>query len=93
MVINLTSIFVFVVIIALIIISLLSIILNRLREITKELKRLEQRWTRSQQTGLSQSDQEIIELLNRGKKILAIKKAREYYGLSLKEAKDYVERL
>lgn len=44
-------------------------------------------------SGSSEHDQEIIDLLDRGKKIQAIKKAREYYGFDLKEAKDYVERL
>ncbi|GAS82160.1 ribosomal protein L7/L12 [Paenibacillus amylolyticus] len=38
-------------------------------------------------------DQELIALIQQGKKIMAIKRLREARGLSLKEAKDYVDSL
>ena len=38
-------------------------------------------------------DEEIRDLLARGKKIQAIKRVRELTGMGLKEAKDYVEAL
>jgi ribosomal protein L7/L12 len=43
--------------------------------------------------GAAEFEQEARELLAQGKKIEAIKRVRELSGLSLKEAKDYVERL
>jgi ribosomal protein L7/L12 len=42
---------------------------------------------------LPEVDVEVARILARGKKIEAIKLAREKYGLGLKEAKDYVERM
>lgn len=36
-------------------------------------------------------DQELLTLIQQGKKIMAIKRLREARGLSLKEAKDYVD--
>jgi ribosomal protein L7/L12 len=42
---------------------------------------------------ISDKDIEILRLAEQGKKILAIKRAREIYGYGLKEAKDYVEKL
>ncbi|MDQ0655894.1 ribosomal protein L7/L12 [Paenibacillus sp. W2I17] len=38
-------------------------------------------------------DQELLTLIQQGKKIMAIKRLREARGLSLKEAKDYVDSL
>lgn len=38
-------------------------------------------------------DQELLALIQQGKKIMAIKRLREARGLSLKEAKDYVDSL
>jgi large subunit ribosomal protein L7/L12 len=38
-------------------------------------------------------DQELLTLIQQGKKIMAIKQLREARGLSLKEAKDYVDSL
>ena len=38
-------------------------------------------------------DVDVARILARGNKIEAIKLAREKYGLGLKEAKDYVERM
>ncbi|MEK4660586.1 ribosomal protein L7/L12 [Priestia sp. FSL H7-0729] len=38
-------------------------------------------------------DQELLALIQQGKKIMAIKRLREARGLSLKEAKDYVDAL
>jgi hypothetical protein len=46
------------------------------------------------QMGLSNPlDIEIQNLKTQGKKIDAIKKARKFYGLTLREAKDYVDSL
>lgn len=45
------------------------------------------------QADLTELDKELQELAKQGKKIIAIKKAREARNLSLKEAKDYVESL
>ena len=44
-------------------------------------------------TAESGSDQEILDLLQSGQKIEAIKRHRERTGLGLKESKDYVESL
>ncbi|WP_336758406.1 ribosomal protein L7/L12 [Paenibacillus sp. USHLN196] len=44
-------------------------------------------------TGPSDLDQELLALIQQGKKIMAIKRLREARGLSLKEAKDYVDSL
>ncbi|WP_145321811.1 ribosomal protein L7/L12 [Paenibacillus xylanexedens] len=41
----------------------------------------------------SDLDQELLALIQQGKKIMAIKRLREARGLSLKEAKDYVDSL
>ncbi|TDL70886.1 hypothetical protein E2R58_09580 [Paenibacillus amylolyticus] len=41
----------------------------------------------------AQSDLELLTLIQQGKKIMAIKRLREARGLSLKEAKDYVDSL
>ncbi|WP_310140464.1 ribosomal protein L7/L12 [Paenibacillus amylolyticus] len=41
----------------------------------------------------SELDQELLSLLQKDQKIKAIKRLREARGLSLKEAKDYVESL
>jgi hypothetical protein len=40
-----------------------------------------------------QVDDEIINLVTQGKKILAIKRTKEKFGFSLKEAKEYVDEL
>ncbi|MEK4057434.1 hypothetical protein MHB84_28025 [Paenibacillus sp. FSL F4-0087] len=45
------------------------------------------------QADLTELDKELQELAKQGKKIIAIKKAREARNLSLKDAKDYVESL
>lgn len=75
---------------------------RRTENLEKELRRNKRmRKTASYEKGsdevkipeISSLDQEIIDLLDKGKKIEAIKKAREYYGFNLKEAKEYVERL
>lgn len=42
---------------------------------------------------LGSNDEPIIALMRAGKKIEAIKQARETYGVGLKEAKEYVEAL
>jgi len=80
-------------IIALIIIGLSIIILARLTKTTKDIKKIKQRIEKVQQRDLSKIDQEIVELLGNGKKILAIKRVREHFGLGLKEAKEYVDSL
>lgn len=43
--------------------------------------------------GHTDLDQELIALVQKGNKIVAIKRLREARGLSLKEAKDYVDSL
>jgi len=45
------------------------------------------------QADLTELDKELQELAKQGKKIIAIKKAREARNLSLKDAKEYVEYL
>ncbi|SEK62522.1 hypothetical protein [Paenibacillus sp. OK003] len=45
------------------------------------------------QADLTELDKELQALAQQGKKIIAIKKAREARNLSLKDAKDYVESL
>ncbi|MEK3702929.1 ribosomal protein L7/L12 [Paenibacillus sp. FSL R7-0198] len=45
------------------------------------------------QPAQSDLDQELLTLIQQGKKIMAIKRLREARGLSLKEAKDYVDSL
>ncbi|MEC0125462.1 hypothetical protein [Paenibacillus pabuli] len=45
------------------------------------------------QTDWTELDKELQALAQQGKKIVAIKKAREAKNLSLKDAKDYVESL
>ncbi|WP_458461474.1 ribosomal protein L7/L12 [Paenibacillus sp.] len=45
------------------------------------------------QPGPTDLDQELLALIQQGKKIMAIKRLREARGLSLKEAKDYVDSL
>ncbi|OWR30192.1 hypothetical protein CDO73_13685 [Saccharibacillus sp. O23] len=40
-----------------------------------------------------EGDEQLRSLVAKGRKIEAIKKAREMYNMSLKEAKDYVESL
>jgi len=44
-------------------------------------------------SALPEVDVDVARILARGNKIEAIKLAREKYGLGLKEAKDYVERM
>ncbi|WP_342570156.1 ribosomal protein L7/L12 [Paenibacillus sp. FSL R5-0749] len=43
--------------------------------------------------GQTDLDLELLALIQQGKKIMAIKRLREARGLSLKEAKDYVDSL
>ncbi|MEO2212692.1 ribosomal protein L7/L12 [Paenibacillus amylolyticus] len=45
------------------------------------------------QPAQSDLDQELLTLIQQGEKIMAIKRLREARGLSLKEAKDYVDSL
>jgi ribosomal protein L7/L12 len=72
----------------------------------KQIKRLERRLNRSERIlgqiaenleidihSISDEDKDIADLIQRDRKIEAIKRAREIYGFGLKEAKDYVEDL
>lgn len=72
----------------------------------KQIKRLEQRLIKSERMlkqiaekldidihSISEEDKDIVNLIQRDRKIEAIKRAREIYGFGLKEAKDYVEDL
>lgn len=74
----------------------------------KQIKRLERRLIRNERLleqiaekldididihSISEEDKEIVNLIQRDRKIEAIKRTREIYGFGLKEAKDYVEDL
>ncbi|WP_223199719.1 MULTISPECIES: ribosomal protein L7/L12 [unclassified Paenibacillus] len=49
--------------------------------------------SQSNPPGQTDLDLELLTLIQQGKKIMAIKRLREARGLSLKEAKDYVDSL
>lgn len=65
----------------------------RLSQLERKVSFISQGKELDQQDQRSKIDQELIDLLAKGKKIAAIKRARETMGLSLAEAKDYVEHL
>ncbi|WP_181151074.1 ribosomal protein L7/L12 [Paenibacillus sp. PCH8] len=66
---------------------------NTRSEFNSTLSPKETPLSHTSQPGQADLDQELLAIVQKGNKIVAIKRLREARGLSLKEAKDYVDAL